>query len=273
MSASRMRLRAISDLHVGYARNRLAIAEIEAAPGDSLILGGDITESAEQLGEVLDELGPRFDKLFWVPGNHELWTFPGEGRGVEKYERMVEVCQSRGVHTPEDAFVPWPAASSDLFVAPLMLLYDYSFRPDHVARGDALAWAAETGLVCADETRIEPRPYRSIDEWCADRCASTLTKLERLPTGADTVLINHFPLRYDLAFLPRIPRFSIWCGTRVSEDWHRRFRAKAVVSGHLHIRSRATIDRTTFHEVSLGYPKQWDEARGIGAYVRTIAEA
>ena len=56
--------------------------------------------------------------------------------------------------------------------------------------------------------------------------------------------------------LPLIPRFTIWCGTRRTADWHRRFRAAAVVYGHLHPKLRL-LDGVRFHEVSLGYPRQW----------------
>ena len=72
-------------------------------------------------------------------------------------------------------------------------------------------------------------------------------------------MINHFPLRQDLAVLPRIPRFSIWCGTRRTEDWHLRFRAEAVIYGHLHIRGTHLRDGVRFEEVSLGYPQNWDQ--------------
>jgi hypothetical protein len=54
-----------------------------------------------------------------------------------------------------------------------------------------------------------------------------------------------------------MPRFSIWCGTRRTEDWHLRFNAAVVASGHLHIRSTSYRDGVRFEEVSLGYPRQW----------------
>ena len=84
------------------------------------------------------------------------------------------------------------------------------------------------------------------------------------------VLINHFPLRQDLAVLPRIPRFSIWCGTRRTEDWHLRFRADVVIYGHLHIRATHFRDGVRFEEVSLGYPQNYDPHRGIEPYLRQI---
>ena len=70
--------------------------------------------------------------------------------------------------------------------------------------------------------------------------------------------------------MPRIPRFSIWCGTRRSEDWHLRFRAAAVVYGHLHIPATHHRDGVRFEEVSLGYPRQWDAEKGPARYLREI---
>jgi hypothetical protein len=83
-------------------------------------------------------------------------------------------------------------------------------------------------------------------------------------------LINHFPFREDLVRLRRIPRFSIWCGTRRTEDWHRRFPVAVVVSGHLHIRSTTYRDGVRFEEVSLGYPRDWQQEQGIQPYLREI---
>ena len=63
------------------------------------------------------------------------------------------------------------------------------------------------------------------------------------------------------AILPLVPRFSIWCGTTRTEDWHTRFRARAVVFGHLHIPRTFYEDGVAFEEVSLGYPRQWANRR------------
>jgi hypothetical protein len=84
------------------------------------------------------------------------------------------------------------------------------------------------------------------------------------------VLVNHFPLRQDLAVLPRIPRFTIWCGTRLTEDWHQRFPVDAVVYGHLHLRQSRVLQGVRFEEVSLGYPHQWTDGRTLDSYLRRI---
>jgi hypothetical protein len=69
--------------------------------------------------------------------------------------------------------------------------------------------------------------------------------------------------------LPRIPRFSIWCGTKRTEDWHTRFRAEVVVSGHLHMPATLWRDGVRFEEVSLGYPMQWKH-RGLVKSLREV---
>jgi len=66
------------------------------------------------------------------------------------------------------------------------------------------------------------------------------------------------------------PRFSLWCGTRHTDDWHTRFPVECVVYGHLHIRGTRYRDNVRFEEVSLGYPRQWDVPRGVDAYLREI---
>jgi hypothetical protein len=121
-----------------------------------------------------------------------------------------------------------------------------------------------------DEAVLHPDPHPTREAWCAARCDETEARLAAIPADTATVLINHFPLRRDLAVLPAIPRFSLWCGTRRTEEWHVRFRARAVVSGHLHIRSTRWRDGVRFEEVSLGYPRQWRPETGAEAYLREI---
>ncbi|MCA9667068.1 MAG: metallophosphoesterase [Myxococcales bacterium] len=273
------RLLAISDLHLRHRPNLAGLAELAHHEDDWLIIAGDVGDKLDDLAAALDALRPRFARLFWVPGNHDLWSdvdADGAGiRGVDKYERQVAMCRERGVLTPEDPYVEWPGArppgAERVLVAPLFLLYDYSFHPDEIADEDAVGWSAETGVVCADEMYLRPDPHPSRQAWCAARCQYTERRLAEVQAeGTQLVLINHWPLLQELAWLPRIPRFMVWCGTRRSAGWHTRFRACNVVYGHLHIRRSFERDGVRFDEVSLGYPKQWQVERGIDPYLRQI---
>jgi hypothetical protein len=55
----------------------------------------------------------------------------------------------------------------------------------------------------------------------------------------------------------RYPEFAQWCGTTRTADWHLAYHAAAVVYGHLHIPRTTWHDGVAFHEVSLGYPREW----------------
>lgn len=272
-----LRLLAISDLHVDFKANMAALREVpDGYQDDWLILGGDICTTEKHTREALDLLAPKFAKLIWVPGNHELWSSRGETpaktmlHGEEKYRSLVEVCREYGVATPEDPYPRWSGAGGPAIVAPLFIPYDYSFRPDHVSLDGAIPWAQEAGIMCTDERAINPAPYDTIIDWCAARVKQTEERLAALDSQTPLILVNHFPLRRDLVRLRRIPRFIIWCGTRLTEDWHRRFPVKAVISGHLHVRATDYRDGVRFEEVSLGYPRHWERENGVHHYFRQI---
>ena len=271
-----MRLFALSDVHVEHEANRVALAALPAHPDDWLVLGGDVSDTVRGLAWALDVLGPKFARLLWVPGNHELWTrpeAPAAERGEGRYAELVALCRTRGVLTPEDDYVTWPHEheGEKVKLALLFLLYDYTFAPDaHVGRAQARSWAAEAGIEAADEIFLSPEPYPSREAWCRARVLATEPRLAHAAKDHRLVLINHWPLRRDVVRLGAVPRYSPWCGTRASEDWHRRFRAIACVHGHLHVRATDLRDEVRFEEVSLGYPRHWDPARGAEHYLRRI---
>jgi 3',5'-cyclic AMP phosphodiesterase CpdA len=271
-----VKLYAISDLHLAAEANRRALLAMPRHGDDWLILAGDIGETEAHLNFAFDVLRPRFRRLIWVPGNHELWAIDGNGlRGEAKYASLVALCRRYDVLTPEDPFPEWHGDGGTHLIAPMFLLYDYTFAPSHIAPHEAVAWAEEEGVSCADEVLLHPDPYPSRGAWCHARCASTERRLEGERIGRDMrlVIVNHFPLKSSLAWLPAIPRFRIWCGTRRTEDWHTRYGASVVVSGHLHIRQSVIVDGVRFEEVSLGYPRQWRRDQPIEAYLRQILPA
>lgn len=268
-----MRLLAISDLHLGHPTNRQCFPSIGASPDDWLILAGDIGETKAHLAFAFEHLASRFARLIWVPGNHELWTTdrsPGATGGEARYQELVALARSFGVITPEDPYPLWPGSDRPLHIVPLFTFYDYSFRPDDLPADQVIDWAAAEGVACADEYLLQASPYPDRASWCAARVAASEARLAALPPDCATVLISHFPLRRAHAQLPRVPRFAPWCGTRATEAWPRRFRARAVVYGHLHIRRSFEEDGVHFHEVSLGYPRQWDQSRTVASYLRVV---
>lgn len=279
-----MRLYAIGDLHLSYPANRILWADLDplAYLDDGLILCGDIGEKLEHLEQAFSAATRCFSKVFWCPGNHELYTLPsssasgadGEARGEFKYNQCLAIARKYRVHTPEDDYVLWDGEGGPAVIAPLFTLYDYSFRPAHLQTKEAaLAWAEEEDIVATDEYLLHPDPYPSREAWCevlVDKYQQKLEAAVAQHPGVPLVLVNHWPLREDLVTIPRVPRFSLWCGTHKTADWHTRFPAKVVVSGHLHVRRTDWKDGVRFEECSLGYPKQWAEVVKSGKDINML---
>ncbi len=224
-------------------------------------MAGDVGEFAADIEWALGTLRERFAEVIWVPGNHELWTHRRETlplRGVERYEHLVAMCRRLGVHTPEDPYPVWQDADAPLVIAPLFLLYDYTFLPDGAAtKAEGLERAYAAGIVGNDETMLHADPYPSREAWCAARLTETAERLAALTAGTRTILVNHFPLVREPTRVLRYPAFAQWCGTVHTADWPRRFNAAAVVYGHLHIPRTIWHDGIRHVEVSLGYPREW----------------
>jgi 3',5'-cyclic AMP phosphodiesterase CpdA len=251
---------AIGDLHVTYPENRRVVESLHPlSPADWLIVCGDVSETSADVEAILGLLRERFHTVIWVPGNHELWTTPDDSlqlRGERRYRHLVELCRRIGVLTPEDPYPIWRGPGGPVTIAPLFLLYDYSFGSNIAptkARSLALAHAA--GVVCSDEFVLHPDPYPSREAWCRARVAEAELRLAACDPGIPTVLVNHYPLIREPTLVLRHPEFAQWCGTTLTADWHRRFRARTVVYGHLHIPRSTLHDGVRFEEVSLRYPR------------------
>jgi 3',5'-cyclic AMP phosphodiesterase CpdA len=259
------RLLAVSDLHVGYPENRAYVDGLRPADADDwLIVAGDVGEAVADIGWVLATLANRFSRVIWTPGNHELWTTPGDQvqlRGVARYEALVKVCRRFGVVTPEDPFPTWTGTGGPVAVAPLFTLYDYTFLPDGAATtAGALARARSARVVCADERWLHPDPYPSRAAWCHALVAAAARRLQSV--DLPVVLVSHWPLLRAPTRALRHPEFALWCGTELTSGWHAERQVAAAVYGHLHIPRTTWHDGVRFEEVSVGYPREWRRRGG-----------
>ncbi|WP_117208641.1 metallophosphoesterase family protein [Allorhizocola rhizosphaerae] len=268
-------LYAISDLHVGFADNRALLDGLRpVSPRDWLIVAGDVGEMFADIIGTLALLRERFARVIWAPGNHELWTpadDPVRSRGEARYLELVRRCRELDVLTPEDDYAVWQGTGGPVTIAPLFLLYDYSFRmPGMLTKAMALRHAYDTGVVCTDETLLHPDPYRSREEWCWARVAYTRERLDGCDPALPTVLVNHYPLVRQPTDVLRYPQFAQWCGTELTADWHVRYRAAVAIYGHLHIPRLTWYDGVPFQEVSLGYPREWKARSAPPSLLRPV---
>ncbi|WP_422735149.1 metallophosphoesterase family protein [Micromonospora sp. WMMD729] len=272
------RLRAVSDLHISYAENRAFVQELHPDhPGDWLLVAGDVAEKFADIEWALTLLSSRFATVVWAPGNHELWTPPGDPehlRGETRYRELVAMCRRLGVVTPEDPYPVWDGEGGPATIAPLFVLYDYTFRvPQARTKEESLALAHAAGVVCTDEALLHPDPYPSREAWCDARVTETERRLTERDPDLPTVLVNHYPLVREPTDILWFPEFAQWCGTLRTRDWHLRFGASTMVYGHLHIPRTTFYDGVRFEEVSLGYPREWKRRNPVPNPVRTINPA
>jgi 3',5'-cyclic AMP phosphodiesterase CpdA len=258
---SRGAIFAVSDLHVDHVENREVVDRLRPeSDSDWLIVCGDVADAPGDVEWALSLLRERFARVIWVPGNHELLAHrddPPQLRGESRYRHLVELCRKIDVITPEDAYPIWDGEGGPAQVVPLFLLYDYTFgRNVGSTKEEALQRAYDAGVVCVDEFLLHPDPYPSRQAWCHARLGEAEKRLTASDPALPMVLINHFPLIAEPTRVLRHPEFAQWCGTVRTADWHRRFRASAVVYGHLHIPRTTWHDGVRFEEVSLGYPRE-----------------
>ena len=163
------------------------------------------------------------------------------------------------------------AANREIVVAPLFLLYDYTFDPHGASTTEeGLAMAYDAGVVCADEVLLDPDPYPSRAASCRARVEETEQRLLRLDPTLPTVLVNHLALARDSTRWLRYPEFAQSCGTEATADWHKRVRAIAVVHGHLHVPHTTTYDAVRFEEASFGHPQEWRRRGGDPDFPRRV---
>jgi 3',5'-cyclic AMP phosphodiesterase CpdA len=264
---------ALSDLHIAYPENRAIISDLRPETGgDWLLIAGDVGELFEDIEWALTTLSKRFETVIWAPGNHELWTHPTDPvqlRGEERYRHLVELCRSLGVVTPEDPYRIWTGPGGPVTIAPLFLLYDYTFLPEGAqTKEQGLAVAYETGIVCSDEMLLHPDPYPSREAWCQARIDATERRLAARDPALPVVFMSHYPLIREPTRVLRYPEFAQWCGTTKTSDWHLRYNAVTVVYGHLHIPRVTWHDGVRFVEASIGYPREWQRRAGLSGVAR-----
>jgi 3',5'-cyclic AMP phosphodiesterase CpdA len=272
------RLVALSDLHVAFPPNREIVSALRPGDaGDWLLLAGDVGELYDDIEWALRLLSERFATVVWTPGNHDLWTRskdPVAVRGEERYLALVELCRSLGILTPEDPYPVWDGPGGPATIAPVFLLYDYTFLPDGaLTKEQGLALAYETGIVCSDEALLYPDPYPTREAWCWARIEATERRLAARDPALPVVFVTHYPLVREPTRVLRYPVFAQWCGTTRTSDWHLRYNAAAVVYGHLHIPRVTWYDGVRFEEVSLGYPREWQRRQARPAVPRQILPA
>ena len=125
---ARTRVFCVSDLHVDQHNNIQWCRRLSpsAFRDDVLILAGDLGDTLNAVMHAFKELRPKFRRVFFTPGNHEMWLRPGvEDKNfpdsICKLAAIEALAQELGVDTA-------PAEVAEgLFVVPLYSWYNAEF--------------------------------------------------------------------------------------------------------------------------------------------------
>src|SRR5215475_9012803 len=119
---SAMRILAISDLHTDFRENMLLVEQLSDVTyqRDILIAAGDISDRLDTLQSTLALLRAKFMKIFYVPGNHELWVRRESRTSVEKFHQILALCETLDVQTS-------PGKVDSMWIVPLFSWYESQF--------------------------------------------------------------------------------------------------------------------------------------------------
>lgn len=260
-----MRVFALSDVHVDYQENMSWLAALSLAEygEDVLLLAGDVSHDLGRMAQAFEILLARFGRLFFVPGNHDLWLL---GRpypdSIAKFEAVLALCRQMGVETA-------PAGIGPVMIVPLFSWY---IRPEE---GRGSLFVPKNG----EDPNLTMWSDNYFVRWplFADYvpAASHFLHLNTPYLQAydrPVISFSHFLPRADLMYsLPEERRawvdplpafnFSRVAGCQQLDQQIRQLGAKVHLYGHQHHNRFRPVEGVVYLSHCLGYPKSGHSIR------------
>lgn len=236
-----MRIFAVSDIHIEYEENRKWLSNLTLYDHqeDFLILAGDIANQISLIVFAFKEFKKRFSEVFYVPGNHELWTFHHNGKNsIEIFGLIEELAHNYGISMK-------PGQLGSLSIIPLFGWYDYSFgQPsDELMR----MWCDYPACKWPD----------GFDEYRIARYFTSKNENFLHIKNHFIITFSHFLPRIDVmpAYIPPDRRIIYpVLGTSLIESQIRHLGSQIHVYGHSHLNRQVLMDNTLYVNNAFGYP-------------------
>mmetsp|Transcript_4766 Transcript_4766/g.14137 ORF Transcript_4766/g.14137 Transcript_4766/m.14137 type:complete len:782 (-) Transcript_4766:51-2396(-) len=275
----------VSDLHADFKANldwidRVKAPVVEDGLRTAILVPGDVSHRLEVLEHVLGVFKDKFDEVFYVPGNHELWL-EREATGqtsLDKFMDILELCDRLRVRcrptllSPSLLVVPlfsWYAPDLDDHSNPQLSRMEegfdgscswpaYLFHPS-CAENTSLSplvsqLFAEVNHVVQQEVGL-PSPVASLGAGGRARGAETLVPSPRI------ISCSHFVP--DLELYPGRPDLRKVMGSQALRSQVLALKPTVHVFGHSHIPVRYLWNNIECIQVPLGYPNEM--SRRLGA--------
>lgn len=275
-----MRVALTSDLHVEHHPDVVPLVgeRVRAFAPDVLVVAGDVSSQLPTLEAALAALRASAPRLVFVPGNHDLWTRPGEPSSRARYERDIPAaCARAGADTVGGA----PIEIDGVLFCGVTGWYDYSLRNRALdatfTRADyergawgRLRWNDTTRVVWPDDDGNE----LGAPAICAQQVASLQAQLDEAGTRPTFVVTHHLPFAGLVTSKGEPPWDFIngFMGSELlGEAIARAGNVRAAVAGHTHFRKRVDVDgrggRFSAETSPVGYPREYARMAGL-----TLAE-
>jgi predicted phosphodiesterase len=240
----RMRVFALSDIHIDYAINADWIGNLSTSDyrDDVLILAGDVSDSLQRLNWCFEALTARFKKVLYVPGNHDLWVVRDGSRektSLHKFQEVSAAAESNGISMQ-------PYHDDGISIVPLLGWYDYSFgQPSDELKSIWLDYQA------CDWQGLEAKEITSHFAAFNDH--------HSVPGSGKVITFSHFLPRIDVmpTFIPANKRilYPVLGAARLDRQL-RALKPSIHVYGHSHVNRNVTIDGVTYINNAFGYPAE-----------------
>lgn len=139
----RLRIFVTSDLHVDQHGNISWCDRISSTAfrNDILIVAGDVGDTANAVKICMRKLSPKFRRVFYCAGNHDLWIRPDTSDeypdSICKLFSLENLCETTGQERGSVTMRPMEVARG-VFVVPLNSWYHYTFDTYHPKPGGLL---------------------------------------------------------------------------------------------------------------------------------------
>ncbi|KAL1551288.1 acyl-carrier-protein phosphodiesterase PptH-like [Salvia divinorum] len=260
------RVYVVSDLHTDYSENMSWLSYLPNRNGSRsvLLVAGDVAETHQNFVVSMSILRDKFDRVFFVPGNHDLWLRREKIdylSSLDKLDKLLDACEKLGVETK-------PSIVDGVGIIPLYSWYHESFDEERDITGiriPSLAMACKDYHVCKwpDELKKGDTSLATYFDSLNDENAGVVDDI--LKECTHIISFSHFLPRQELCpekrmlFYPNLPKVI---GSKYLEKRIRVIHGAEEqlpvchVFGHTHFCWDAVLEGIRYVQAPLAYPRE-----------------
>ncbi|XP_042054403.1 acyl-carrier-protein phosphodiesterase PptH-like [Salvia splendens] len=260
------RVYVVSDLHTDYSENMSWLSSLLSHNDRQsvLLVAGDVAETHKNFVVSMSILRDKFDRVFFVPGNHDLWLRREKTdylSSLDKLDKLLEACEQLGVETK-------PSMVDGVGIIPLYSWYHESFDEERDITGiriPSLAMACKDYHVCKwpDELKNGDTSLAMYFDSLNDENSGVVEDI--LKKCTHIISFSHFLPRQELCpekrmlFYPNLPKVigSTYLEKRIRAIHGADRQLPAChVFGHTHFCWDAVLEGIRYVQAPLAYPRE-----------------